>query len=365
MSLESRTVRLYVDPDQAASSLLAFPLIFTSNESGKKTLSPQYRIQIIEDDRESDNDLVFISTYGFITGLETAVDRSISVDMSQERVVLTSCMLPLGSVPKTSDLHELARACLELKVACKKAATNSERIIFNILDAPPVLAPCATIKQAVTSCAAAVNLKAPEKIMGNYDLLYKVTFVSLTIIPAGSVYKVSSPVLKAGSSLTYGLNLSITLKIDIGDQHPSAKMLMKRDDGFYANLWIHCGLLSAVKKGGKKHSIEEIANKVRRLEMKLMLVDMFGPSIVIKCTGVKTKLLAGFFSKKGTAVYPISRAAPGIGKLLWSQSGTITEAAIIIQGGTPHQLVSTSDYAVTSTKVTVGAGNSKYNPFKK
>nr|QBK47321.1 M [Avulavirus sp.] [Avulavirus sp.] len=365
ISMESRTVKLYVDPDEPASSLLAFPLIFTSTSDGKKTLSPQYRIQIIDGERESDSDLIFISTYGFISGMETAVDKSLAVDMGQERTILTSCMLPLGSIPKVPDFHGLAKSCLELKVSCKKAATNSERIIFNVTDFPPILAQCAAIKKGVTSCNASVNLKAPEKIMGNYDLVYKVTFVSLTVIPASLVYKVSSPVLKAGSSLTYSLNMSVIIKVDITDKHPSAKLLLKKDDQYLANLWVHWGLISAVKKGGKRHTIEEVAEKIRRLDIKIELVDLFGPSLIIQCKGVKTKLLAGFFSKQGTAVYPISRAAPQIGKLLWSQTGTIMEASVVIQGGNQTQLASTSDYVIESTKVTLGKGNSKYNPFRK
>ncbi|ARU83020.1 M [Antarctic penguin virus C] len=363
--MESHTINLYVDADSPEASLLTFPLVFTSDDKGKKTLTPQFRIQFVDSDRESERDTVFITTYGFIQGLELKADESQAVEINHDRTVLTSCMLPIGSVAKQHNLQQIAQACLDLKITCKKTANNQERIVFTVVHAPQLLSSCSVVKNGVTSCAAAINVKSPEKISSNQDLDYKIVFVSLTIIPKNTVYKVPSLALKATSNHAYSVNLSAMIKIDIPETHPLAKTLTRKADGFYANVWIHFGLISAVDKSGKRMPIEKVAEKVRRLEIRLSLVDLFGPTIIFACKGIMTKTFKTFFSRKGTAAYPLGRAAPGLGKLLWSQSASIQSASIVLQGGTLEQISGFSDYAVDNTKITKEAKNSKYNPFKK
>nr|AEZ00951.1 matrix [avian paramyxovirus 1]AEZ01009.1 matrix [avian paramyxovirus 1]AEZ36128.1 matrix [avian paramyxovirus 1]AHV78499.1 matrix protein [avian paramyxovirus 1]AWU46607.1 matrix protein [avian paramyxovirus 1] len=361
----SRTIGLYFDSALPSSSLLAFPIVLQATGDGKKQITPQYRIQRLDSWTDSREDSVFITTYGFIfqVGNEEVTVGTINDNPRQE--LLSSAMLCLGSVPNDGDLVELARACLTMVVTCKKSATNTERIVFSIVQAPRVLQSCMVVANRYSSVNAVKHVKAPEKIPGSGTLEYKVNFVSLTVVPRKDVYRIPTAALKVSGSSLYNLALNVTIDVEVAPNSPLVKSLSKSDSGYYANLFLHIGLMSTVDKKGKKVTFDKLEEKIRRLNLSVGLSDVLGPSVLVKARGARTKLLAPFFSSSGTACYPIANASPQVAKILWSQTAHLRSVKVIIQAGTQRAVAVTTDHEVTSTKIEKRHTIAKYNPFKK
>nr|AIA66957.1 matrix protein [avian paramyxovirus 1] len=361
----SRTIGLYFDSALPSSSLLAFPIILQDTGDGKKQITPQYRIQRLDSWTDSKEDSVFITTYGFIfqVGNEEATVGVINDNPRHE--LLSSAMLCLGSVPNNGDLVELARACLTMVVTCKKSATNTERIVFSVVQATRVLQSCMVVSNRYSSVNAVKHVKAPEKIPGSGTLEYKVNFVSLTVVPRRDVYRIPTAVLKVSGSSLYNLALNVTIDVDVDPKSPLVKSLSKSDSGYYANLFLHIGLMSTVDKRGKKVTFDKIEEKIRRLNLSVGLSDVLGPSVLVKARGARTKLLAPSLSSGEKLRYPMTNAPPLDAKILWSQTVHLSPSQVIIQAGAQRAVAVTADHEVTSTKIKRRHAIAKYNPFRK
>nr|BEV25268.1 matrix protein [Orthoavulavirus newyorkense] len=361
----SRMINLYVDPTSSSSSLLAFPIVMEATGDGRKQISPQYRIQRLDHWSDSSRDAIFIATYGFIFGYpKSRADRG-QLNEEIRPVLLSAATLCLGSVANTGDHVAIARACLSLQISCKKSATSEEKMIFTITQAPQILQSCRAVSQKFVSVGSNKCVKAPERIEGGQNYDYKVNFVSLTIVPKDDVYRVPKPVLSVSSPTLFRLALSVNIAIDISADNPLSKTLIKTASGFEANLFLHVGILSNIDKRGKKVTFEKLEKKIRRMELTAGLSDMFGPSIILKAKGPRTKLMSAFFSNAGTACYPIAQASPPVSKILWSQSGHLQEVKILVQSGTSKMIALTADQEITTTKLDHHAKIQSFNPFKK
>ncbi|AGH32600.1 matrix protein [avian paramyxovirus 12] len=361
----SKAIGLDVDPSLPSSALLAFPVVLQDIGDGKKEITPQFRTQKIDIWSESKGDSVTITTYGFIYGPKGGERISGPISAGGNTEVLSAAMLCLGSVSYSHGLPEIARAALGVVVSCKKSATDTERIIFTVHQASQLLQEAKVISNRYSSVAAIKCLKAPERVTSGISLEYRVTFVSLTVVPRGDVYKVPRPVLRLHSKHVFNISLSVKICIEVQPGHPIAKTLIKQSDEYFADLFVHVGMISAIDKHGNKLAMERLENKIRRMDMSIGLLDIFGPSIALKVRGKRTKVMTPFFSPRGTACYPISQTAPSIAKILWSNTGTLREARIIIQGGTNKAIATTDDHFVTTTKLAHASKNGKFNPFKK
>nr|AAC55036.1 matrix protein [avian paramyxovirus 1] len=361
----SRTIGLYFDSTLPSSNLLEFTIVLHDTADGKTQIAPKYRIQRLDSWTESKEDSVFIITYGFIfqVGHEEATVGMIKDN--PKRNSLAPGMVCLGSVPLVGDLGDLVRACLTIVVTCKKSATNAERMVFSVVQAPQVLQTCRVVANKYSSVNAVKHVKAPEKIPGIGTLEYQVNFVSLTVVPRKDVYKIPTAALKVSGSSLYNLALNVTIDVEVDPKSPLVKSLSKSDSGYYANLFLHIGLMSTVDKKGKKVTFDKLERKIRRLDLSVGLSDVLGPSVLVKARGARTKLLAPFFSSSGTACYPIANASPQVAKILWSQTAYLRSVKVIIQAGTQRAVAVTADHEVTSTKLEKGHTIAKYNPFKK
>nr|AFA36072.1 matrix [avian paramyxovirus 1] len=361
----SRTIGLYFDSALPSSSLLAFPIVLQDTGDGKKQIAPQYRIQRLDSWTDSREDSVFITTYGFIFQVGSEETSVGMINDSPRREMLSAAMLCLGSVPNTGDLVDLARACLAMVVTCKKSATNTERMVFSVAQAPQVPQSCRVVANKYSSVNAVKHVRAPEKIPGSGSLEYKINFVSLTVVPRKDVYKIPTAALKVSGSSLYNLALNVTIDVEVDHKSPLVKSLSKSESGYYANLFLHIGLMSTVDKKGRKVTFDKLERKIRRLDLSVGLSDVLGPSVLVKARGARTKLLAPFFSSSGTACYPIANASPQVAKILWSQTASLRGVKVIIQAGTQRAVAVTADHEVTSTKLEKGHTIAKYNPFKK
>nr|UNW59193.1 matrix protein [Avian orthoavulavirus 12] len=361
----SKTISLAVDPALPSSSLLAFPVILQENSDGKKEITPQFRTQKIDMWSESKGDSVVVTTYGFIYGPKHGERMSGPITTGGNMEVLSAAMLCLGSVRYAHGLPEIARAALGITVSCKKSATDTERIIFTVHQASQIIQEAKVISNRYSSVAAIKCLKAPERVLSGAPLEYRVTFVSLTVVPSGDVYKVPRPVLRLHSKHVFNISLGVKICVEVPPEHPISKTLMKIDGEYFADLFIHVGMISGLDKHGNKISMDRLEGKIRRMDMTIGLLDIFGPSIAVKARGKRTKVMMPFFSPRGTACYPISQTAPGIAKILWSNTGTLREARVIIQGGTNKAIATTEDHFVSTTKICHSAKNGKFNLFKK
>nr|AAY78544.1 matrix protein [avian paramyxovirus 1] len=361
----SRTTGLYFDSAHSSSNLLAFPIVLQDTGDGKKQIAPQCRTQRLDLWTDSKEDSVFITTYGFIFQVGNEEATVGMIDDKPKRELLSAAMLCLGSVPNTGDLIELARACLTMIVTCKKSATNTERMVFSVVQAPQVLQSCRVVANKYSSVNAVRHVKAPEKIPGSGTLEYKVSLVSLTVVPKKDVYKIPAAVLKVSGSSLYNLALNATINVEVDPRGPLVKSLSKSDSGYYANLFLHIGLMTTVDRKGKKVTFDKLEKKIRSLGLSVGLSDVLGPSVLVKARGARTKLLAPFFSSSGTAYYPIANASPQVAKILWSQAACLRSVKIIVQAGTQRAVAVTADHEVTPTKLEKGHTLAKYNPFKK
>ncbi|UNW59199.1 matrix protein [avian paramyxovirus 21] len=361
----SKTVNLFVDPSSSSSSLLAFPIVLEATGEGRKQIAPQYRIQRLDHWSDSNKDAIFLTTYGFIFGFPREQGDRGQINAEIRPSLLSAAMLCLGSVPNAGDPVSIARACLALQVSCKKSATSEEKVVFTILQAPQILQSCKAVSQKFVAVGSNKCVKAPERLEGGMSFEYRVNFVSLTIVPRGDVYRVPRSVLSVGGPTLFSLALSVNIAVDIAPDNPLSRTLIKTESGFEANLFLHIGLLSTVDKRGKKVTFEKLEGKIRRMELAAGLSDLFGPSVILKAKGPRTKLLTPFFSSAGTACYPISQASPSVSKVLWSQSGYLQSVKIIIQSGTQKAVALTADHEVMSTKLDKQAKIQTFNPFKK
>nr|ADU52865.1 matrix protein [avian paramyxovirus 1] len=346
----SRTIGLYFDSTLPSSNLLAFPIVLQDTGDGKKRITPQYRIQRLDSWTDSKEDSVFITTYGFIFQVGSEEVTAGMINDYPKHELLSSAMLCLGSVPNDGDLVELARACLTMVVTCKKSATNTERMVFSVVQAPRILQSCMVVANRYSSVNAVKHVKAPEKIPGSGALEYKVNFVSLTVVPKKDVYRIPTAALKV-SSLSLSFCAQCHHRCEVDSKSPLVKSLSKSDRGYYANLFLHIGLMSTVDKKGKKVTFDKLERKIRRLDLSVGLSDVLGPSVLVKARGVRTRLLAPFFSSSGTACYPIANASPQVAKILWSQTARLRSVKVIIQAGTQRAVAVTADHEVTSTKI--------------
>ncbi|AMR70812.1 matrix protein [Avian paramyxovirus 13 goose/Kazakhstan/5751/2013] len=361
----SKIIGLEVDPSSPSNTLLAFPVVLQEIDGGRKEITPQFRTQKIDMWSESKSDSVSITTYGFIYGVKGGNDTSGPIMAEQQKEPLSAAMLCFGSVGYNSGLPEIARAALNTIITCKKSATDSERILFTVHQAPQMIQEAKVISTRYSSVAANKCVRAPERLPSGLSLEYKVTFVSLTVVPKSDVYKVPRPVLRLHSKHVLNIAINAVIQIDIQATHPLAKTLMKRNDQFFADLFIHIGMISCLDSKGNKISVDKLELKIRRMSISVGLLDIFGPSIALKARGKRTKVMSPFFSPRGTACYPISQTAPGIAKILWSQTGSLHECKIIIQGGTNRAIATTDDFVVGSTRIEKSGRNGKFNPFKK
>nr|UQT69577.1 matrix protein [Orthoavulavirus sp.]UQT69585.1 matrix protein [Orthoavulavirus sp.] len=361
----TRTIGLYFDPSLPASSLLAFPMVLQDTPDGKKQIAPQFRIQRLDSWTDSKEDGIFITTYGFIFQVGGQDEMVGMIEAAPKRELLSAAMLCLGSVPNTHDPVELARACLGMVISCKKSATNTERMVFSVTQAAQILQPCKVVSNKFASVSASKNVKAPEKIPGTGIFEYKINFVSLTVVPRKDVYRIPTSVLQVSSPNLYNLALNIIIDVEVDDKSPLTRSLTKTPRGYSANLFLHMGLMSTLDKKGRKVSFDKLEAKIRRLDLSVGMSDLLGPSIILKARGARTKLLSAFFSRSGTACYPIANASAQVAKILWSQSATLHSVKIVVQAGTQRAIAVTNDHEVTSTRIEKGHSLGKYNPFKK
>ncbi|AWU68196.1 matrix protein [avian paramyxovirus 16] len=361
----TRTIGIHFDPTLPASSLLAFPIVLQETGDGKKQITPQYRIQKLDSWTESKDDSLFITTYGFIFRVGGGGSNMGTIEGTPTRELLSAAMLCIGSVSNTTDPVEIARACLSLMITCKKSATNTERMIFSIVQAPQILQSCKVVANKYASVSAVKHVKAPEKVPGDGTLEYKVNFVSLTVVPKRDVYRIPSTALRVSGPSLYNLALNVIIAVEVDDKSPLTRSLTRTEEGFCANLFLHIGLMSTVDKKGKKISFDKLERKIRRLDLSVGLSDVLGPSILIKARGARTRLMSPFFSSSGTACYPIANASPQVAKILWSQSASLRSVKIVIQAGTQKAIAVTADHEVMSTKLEKNHNISKFNPFKK
>nr|WOK24251.1 matrix protein [avian paramyxovirus 1] len=361
----SRTIRLHFDAALPSSSLLAFPIVLQGTGDGKKRITPQYRIQRPDSWTDSKEDPVFITTHGFIFQIGNEEIAVGTINDNPRHEPLSSAMLRLGSVPNDGDPVELARACLTMVTTCKKSATNTERTVLSAVQAPRVLQSCTAAANKHPSVNAVKHVKAPEKIPGSGTLEYKVNPASLTVVPRKDVHRIPTAASKISGSSLYNLALNVTIDVEVDPKSPLVRSLSKSDSGYYANLFLHIGLMSTVDKRGKKITFDKIEEKIRRLSLSVGLSDVLGPSVLVKARGARTKLLAPFFSSSGTACYPIANASPQVAKVLWSQTAHLRSVKVIIQAGTQRAIAVTADHEVTSTKIEKRHTIAKYNPFKK
>nr|ACK43780.1 matrix protein [avian paramyxovirus 1] len=362
----SRTIGLYFVSDHSSINLLAFPIVIQDTGDGKKQIAPQYRIQRLDSWTDSKEDSVFITTYGFIFQVGNEEATVGMINDNPKRELLSAAMLCLGSVPNTGDLVELARACLTMVVTCKKSATNTERMVFSVVQAPQVLQSCRVVANKYSSVNAVKHVKAPEKIPGSRTLEYKVKLCLLDCgTEEGCLQDPNCSIGRFLGSSLYNLALNVTINVEVDPRSPLVKSLSKSDSGYYANLFLHIGLMTTVDRKGKKVTFDKLEKKIRSLDLSVGLSDVLGPSVLVKARGARTKLLAPFFSSSGTACYPIANASPQVAKILWSQTACLRSVKIIIQAGTQRAVAVTADHEVTSTKLEKGHTFAKYNPFRK
>nr|AFV96174.1 matrix protein [avian paramyxovirus 1]AFY23210.1 Matrix protein [avian paramyxovirus 1] len=361
----SRTVGLYFDSALPSSSLLAFPIVLQDTGDGKKQITPQYRIQRLDSWTDSREDSVFITTYGFIFQIGNEEITAGVINDNPRHELLCSVTFSVGDVPKDGDLVELARACLTMVVTCKKSATNTEGRVQAVFQAPRELHNFMVVANNYSLVHTVKYVISPEKLPGSGTLEYKVNFVSLTVTPYIDHYNIPTAVLKVSGSSPYNLALNVTIDVDVDSKSPLVKSLSKSDSGYYANLFLHIGLMSTVDKKGKKVTFDKIEGKIRRLNLSVGLSDVLGPSVLVKARGARTKLLSPFFSSSGTACYPIANASPQVAKILWSQTAHLRSVKVIIQAGTQRAVAVTADHEVTSTRIEKKHAIAKYNPFKK
>nr|AAD26920.1 matrix protein [avian paramyxovirus 1] len=361
----SRAIGLYFDSALPSSSLLAFPIVLQDTGDGKKQITPQYRIQRLDSWTDSKEDSVFITTYGFIfqVGNEEVTVGMINDNPGHE--LLSSAMLCLGSVPNDGDLVELARACLTMVVTCKKSATNTERIVFSVVQAPRVLQSCMVVANRYSSVNAVNHVKAPEKIPGSGTLEYKVNFVSLTVVPRKDVYRIPTAALKSIWLKPVQSCAQCHYDCGGGPEEPVSQIPFQVDSWILCNSFLAYRGMVHCRKEGKESDIDQARGEDKETQSICRAQDCARTFRACEGERCTDKAVGTFLLSQWDSLLSYSKCLSPGGKILWSQTAHLRSVKIVIQAGTQRAVAVTADHEVTSTKIEKRHTIAKYNPFKK
>ncbi|QEQ50565.1 matrix protein [avian paramyxovirus 22] len=363
--MESTQFSLYIDESDPACSLLAFPIVMSTNDAGKKVLQPQIRLNRLGSIRTEGIRAVFVNCFGFIESTGGDEIMFVRAGENTSGSVVTAAMLTLGHLKTDSDLIDLGNACLTLKVSVKKSATTEERIAFTIHSKPPLLATSQVIQDGGLIARAEGAVKCPGKISSYQNYLFRIMFVSLTSLDNEVLYRVPGPVSSFRNRMLYSIQLEVLLEVDVKPENHQCKFLTEKDGKRYASVWFHLCNAKKTNAQGKPRTIEAMRQKVKSMGLKIMLADLWGPTIVTRATGKMSKYMIGFFGTNGVACHPITKSSPDVAKILWSCSCSVVKGNAIIQGSARSDVVSFEDIQVKGAASIEPSRISKYNPFKK
>ncbi|ARO49355.1 matrix protein [avian paramyxovirus 15] len=373
--MASTSIPLHINQSDPSSELLSFPLIFTNNDSGSKTLQPQVRFSQLGDIQGGKDETVFITLYGFIQTEQDSLDLTHNqstfqvLGQTSKPDTITAACIPLGATTLRSTITRMAEESLELLILVKKSAVSSEKLAVSFINIPPSLAGILVIRAGGFILSAEEYVKSPSKLQAGYQYKFKPVFITCTRIFKGKLYKVPKSMHYIASELLYKAVLEIQFQLDIKPDHPQTKMLKKQDTNegpeYYGFVWFHLLNFKKTTARGEIRTLEKISDKIRAMGIKVSLYDLWGPTILAEITGKKSKYAQGFFSLNGCACLPVARASPEIAKLIWSCSTRIKSATIIVQSSDKRGLLNSEDLEI---KGAVGVSPRKlgsYSLFKK
>nr|ACO48305.1 matrix protein [Avian metaavulavirus 8]AFX97640.1 matrix protein [Avian metaavulavirus 8] len=365
------TLKLWVDEGDMSSSLLSFPLVLKETDRGTKKLQPQVRVDSIGDVQNAKESSIFVTLYGFIQAIKENSDRSKFFhpkdDFKPETV--TAGLVVVGAIRMMADVNTISNDALALEITVKKSATSQEKMTVMFHNSPPSLRTAITIRAGGFISNADENIKCASKLTAGVQYIFRPMFVSITKLHNGKLYRVPKSIHSISSTLLYSVMLEVGFKVDIGKDHPQAKMLKRVTigdaDTYWGFAWFHLCNFKKTSSKGKPRTLDELKTKVKNMGLKLELHDLWGPTIVVQITGKSSKYAQGFFSSNGTCCLPISRSAPELGKLLWSCSATIGDATVVIQSSEKGELLRSDDLEIRGAVASKKGRLSSFHPFKK
>ncbi|APP90892.1 matrix protein [avian paramyxovirus 14] len=363
--MASASVNLFVDESAPSSSLLAFPIVTKDNGSGGKALQPQIRIAYHGEVQGSKRSVMFVNCYGFIEDYSDRNEGFLNPDEPPKPRTVTAACLTIGSVSGDLDPREVARACFDLDVKVKINADSRERVAFSFRTKPALLISSRVISGGGIVLSAEDNIKCVGKMAVDKDYRLRIMFCSTTFLHQSKLFKAQPAVMNLRSSMLLALQVAVTIKVDIPASHPHAKYLSKEGDDLVAHVWIHVCNFKRTDRRGETRTVENLKEKVRRMGLKVSLLDLWGPTIIIEATGTMTKYALGFFSDSKTSCHPISKASPETAKLLWSATGEVKRAVAVIQSSDKRALLTEDDLLVKGAMTTQAGGLKEFSLFKK
>nr|AVH78246.1 matrix protein [Tioman virus] len=372
MALRQATIPINVDTESEKNNLNPFPIVPITKEDGSPTgrLVKQLRIKNLTPRGSTELPLTFINTYGFIKPLMTYTEFYSELHHQSSTPCLTACMIPFGAGPFIENPHRILDECDRVNIVVRKSASVKEEIIFDVRRLPPLFNRHQISGNRLICVPSEKYVKSPGKMIAGTDYAYQIAFVSLTFCPESQKFRVARPLQTIRSPIMRSVQLEVILKIDCAANSPLKRFLIISPDSkdCFASVWFHICNLYRGNKPFKAYDDTYFSQKCRAMQLECGIVDMWGPTLVVKAHGKIPKMARPFFSSKGWSCHAFADAAPTLARALWSVGAQITQVNAILQPSDLHQLVQISDVIWPKVKLDEKIQSyaaAKWNPFKK
>ncbi len=347
MAIPQSKISIPVDETSQKNVLNPFPIVQVTKETGVPTgrLVKQLRVKNLTPKGSTEIPLTFVNTYGFIKPLRTYTEFFSELHPQESTPSITACMLPFGAGPYIENPQRLLQDCDRIHIVARKSASLKEEVIFDVRKLTPIFSKHHIAAERVICVSSERYVKSPSKMTAGVDYAYQITFISVTFCPESLKFRVARPIQKLRMPIMRSVQLEIILSIDCAMNSPLRKCLIiepgKKE--CKASIWVHICNIYRGKKPFKQYDDQYFIQKCKKMQLECGIVDMWGPTFLVRAHGKIPKLAKPFFSSRGWACHSLSDAAPGISKALWSVGAKIVEVNAILQPSDLHQLVQVSD----------------------
>ncbi|AFX75107.1 matrix protein [Achimota virus 1] len=372
MAHRQASVSLKVDPVSEKNHLRPFPIVQVTPDSGngRGRLMKQIRIKDLTPAGSTEPPITFVNTYGFVKPLRTRSEFFSEFHRPDSSPSITACTLPFGAGPNIDHPMRLLEEIEKCHIVMRKSASLREEVVYTIQKLPPILAYHQIASQKLICVPSEKYLKAPSKMQSGVDYTYCISFLSIVYCPPSLKFRVLRPLQMMRSSTMRSIQIEVLLEVDCDDSSPATRFLI-RDEAtqkWRASVWFHlCNIIKS-HQGGDKYDDHYFNDKCRKMDLEVGIIDMWGPTFLVKAHGRVPKSAKVYFSQKNWACHPLVDAAPALSKILWSVGASIVQVNAILQPSDLNQLAQFSDVIYPKVKINralAGSPPSKWNPVKK
>ncbi|AHH02038.1 matrix protein [Sosuga virus] len=372
MAHRQATIPVHVDHHSEKNHLRAFPIVQADSPEGteKGRLIKQMRFKDLTPRGSTEPPISFINTYGFIKPLRTREEFFSELHKQSQTPCLTACSIPFGAGPALDHPERLLDEIEKALIVVRKSASTSEECVFEIRKLPPMLTRHQLAGNKILCVPSDKYVKAPGKLTSGVDYAYHIVFISVTLCPPSQKFRVPMPVQSLRAKVMRSVHLEVMLKIDCDPGSPITKNLIydSENDVWLASIWFHLCNLYKGHKPFKEYDDHHFAAKCRSMKLEVGIVDLWGPTFLVKSHGKIPHAARPFFGKHGWVCHPIMDCAPAICKSLWALSVSIVQVTAVLQASDLSQMVRMTDVIFPKIKVNPdlhGLGKSRWNPVTK